>query len=452
MRRSLFLITGLLLITAVFSVAQRPLAPTPPMGWNSWDSYGKTATEDTLRRTANVMARDLKQYGWTYIVTDDGWFMNNPGENDARRFNFAMDANGRYIPAVATHPSAANNAGLKPLIDYVHSRGLKFGIWIIRGIPREAVAKNLPIAESKFHAADAADQSDACPWNVYNWGVKDNAAGQAYYDSIAKLYAGWGVDFIKADCIAHDPYKVDEIRMLSDAIRKSGRAMVLSLSPGPAALANADEMAKHAEMWRISGDVWDHWGPDPQIEWSQSVRDQFATAAAWNRQWGPKKASTGHWPDADMLVIGNLPHAGTGSPRKTKLTADEQVSMMTLWSIFRSPLIIGGDLLSLDALTRSLLTNKAVLDVDQHSKDNRAVITDDKVAIWTARPDSAAGRYVSVTNLADSQQSFDYDWTKLGLASGSHAVRDLWKSEDLGAQPSLKVTLQPHASVLYRVQ
>jgi hypothetical protein len=112
----------------------------------------------------------------------------------------------------------------------------------MRGIPREAVAKDLPIAGTSYHATDAADTSDTCFWNADNYGVKHNAAGQAYYDSLAKLYAGWGLDFIKVDCISSLPYKTDEIHMISAALRKSRRPIVLSLSPGPTSLAVAADV------------------------------------------------------------------------------------------------------------------------------------------------------------------------------------------------------------------
>ena len=170
------------------------LSPTPPMGWNSWDSYGRTITEAQFKANANWMAEHLKRFGWQYMVIDEGWYVQNP-ESDAKNYKFLLNDNGLFIPVPARFPSAAHDAGFKPLADYIHSRGLKFGIHMIRGIPRDAVAHNMPIADSSFHAADAADQSDACPWNAYNWGVKTSDAGQAYYDSIMKLYASWGCRF-----------------------------------------------------------------------------------------------------------------------------------------------------------------------------------------------------------------------------------------------------------------
>lgn len=429
------------------AVSQR-LAPTPPMGWNSWDSYGRTITEDEIKANAEWMAKHLKPFGWKYVVVDEGWYLLNPEEAGKPDIKFSMTEDGRYIPAPARFPSAANGAGFKPLADYVHSLGLKFGLHIIRGIPREAVKNNLPIAGSTYHAADASDSSDTCPWNAYNYGVRNNPAGQAYYDSIAKLYASWGVDFIKADCIADHPYKPEEIRMLHNAIQKTGRAMVLSLSPGPTALENRPVVSKYAEMWRISDDFWDHWGKWPGHEWSQGLRAQFDTAA----KWAANPSTPGHWPDADMLPIGRLgPHPGEGQPRDTLFTRDEQRTMMTLWCIFRSPLIMGGDLPSRDDWTTQLLTNPKVLVVDQYSKNNRAVITTGDVAIWTARPAKGPGYYVAVFNLDDQDRTVNYKWKEIGLGSVKHRLRDLWESKDLIPADALTVTLKPHASVLYRV-
>ncbi|MBV9226273.1 MAG: alpha-galactosidase, partial [Acidobacteriaceae bacterium] len=190
------------------------LAPTPPMGWNSWDSYGLSVTQDEFKANAEYLAKNLLRYGWEYAVVDEGWYLQNP-EGKAGTFRFTTDANGRYTPALNRFP-AGNRPGFTDLADWIHARKMKFGIHIIRGIPREAVEKNLPIAGSRYRAAEAANKSDTCKWNADNYGLKANAAGQAYYDSIAALYASWGVDYVKIDCISY-PYLDDEIHMFSAA-------------------------------------------------------------------------------------------------------------------------------------------------------------------------------------------------------------------------------------------
>ncbi|HKW56763.1 MAG TPA: glycoside hydrolase family 27 protein [Candidatus Acidoferrum sp.] len=421
------------------------LAPTPPMGWNSWDSYGETVSESDIRANAAWMAEHLKAYGWEYVVVDSGWYVTNhsAGENAAAA-QFSLDANGRYTPAVNTIPSAEKGAGFKPLADYIHSLGLKFGIHILRGIPREAVRRNLPIAGSGFRASAAADTTDACPWNPFNYGLKDRSrAAQAYYDSIARLYASWGVDLLKVDCISSHPYRAAEIRMISGALHKIHRPIVLSLSPGPAPLEKASELRGYAQMWRISDDIWDVWHSDK--DFPQGVQNQFARASKWARFSGP-----GHWPDADMLPLGRLePSPGWEHPRISHLTHDEQRTLLTLWSIFRSPLIMGGNLTLCDEWTESALTNAELIGVDQHSKDSRALISNDKAAVWLSTPESENGNYIAIFNLDAEPQVFHYSWKDLGLKRNAYPLRDLWEHEDLGSKQSIDVTLPPHGSALY---
>ncbi len=425
--------------------ASTMLARTPPMGWNSWDSYGTTVGEAQVKANADWMAAHLKQHGWQYIVVDMEWFVTNPvAEGNATNFKYALDGEGRYVPAPNRFPSAAHDEGFAPLAAYVHARGLKFGIHILQGIPRDAVTKNLPIAGSRFRAAEAANTSGKCNWNHDNFDLKDTAAGQAYYDSIARLYAGWGVDLIKVDCIASRPYKGAEIRMLSEALRKTGRPIVLSLSPGSAPLDKLDEMRKYAQMWRISDDVWDEWHSD--VEYPQGLGDQFSRVAKW-----APFSEPGHWPDADMLPLGYLgPSPGWGKARQTRLSAAEQRTMMTLWSIFRSPLMMGGDLPHNDAETTALLTNDEVLAVDQHSTGGRAVLQSPVASVWTAEMTDGKGRYVAIFNTSNQAQELHYTWQQLGWPSGRYALRELWEHTESRAASGVTVHLAPHACALYR--
>jgi alpha-galactosidase len=425
------------------------LARTPPMGWNSWDAYGESVSEADIRANAQWMAQNLKPHGWEYVVVDMGWYItNHTGETNAKNSKYSLDEFGRFTPATNSIPSANSGAGFKPLADYVHSLGLKFGIHILRGIPKQAVDANLPVEGSSFHAADAADTKDTCPWNPFNYGVDPaKPAGQAYYDSIARLYAHWGVDFLKVDCISSHPYKGEDVRMIREALDKTGRAIVLSLSPGPAPLDKAREMERYAQLWRISDDVWDVWKTTENFP--QGPGNQFARTAAWAVHSGP-----GHWPDADMLPLGSLrPSAGWGESRETRLTKEEQRSLLTLWCIVRSPLIMGGNLTALetDPWTTSLLTNDEVLAVDQHSTDSRAAIQTENSAVWVSRPAEGLGYYVAVFNLSDEPQTLQYGWTELGLAAGRYKVRDLWEHKEAGPIALLKVNLSPHAATLYKI-
>lgn len=447
-----FVVALLFVVLSVTTSAQtttaRVVAPTPPMGWNSWDSYGRTLNEESIKANAVWLAKNLKRYGWQYVVVDEGWYLSNlDAKGNADKSLYQMDDYGRYVPVPGRFPSAGKTLSFRPLANYLHSLGLKFGIHIIRGIPKEAVAKNLPIANSPYHAGEAAITDDLCPWNKYNYGLNPNhPAAQAYYDSLARLYAEWQVDFIKIDCISDHPYKGEEIRMFSEAIARSGRPMVLSLSPGPTNISKRDEVSKYAQMWRISDDVWDVWHSSKGFP--QGIKNVVALTAAW-----AGVAKPGHWPDADMLPIGSLrPTAGWGEPRETRLSHDEQRTMLTLWSIFRSPLIMGGNLTLMDEWTKSLLTNPEVIAVDQFSRDNRPVIKTEEIVIWTARPQVGRDRYLAVFNVSDSEQTVKYDWEALGMSVGTHFVRDLWERRDLGRAASLDLSLRTHASVLYRVR
>jgi alpha-galactosidase len=423
------------------------LAPTPPMGWNSWDSFGTTITEPDFKANVDWFAEHLKSFGWQYVTIDMEWFVTNPiPEGNSKTSQYSIDDHGRYTPAINRFPSSASNSGFKPIADYVHSLGLKFGIHILRGIPKQAVEKNLPIEGSAFHAADAADTSDTCPWNFDYYGLDaSKPAAQAYYDSIARLYASWDVDFIKVDCISSRPYKGDEIRMLSTALRKTGRPIVLSLSPGAAPIEKVDEMRKYANLWRISDDVWDLW--HSTVDYPQGLGDQFPRIAKWAGM-----AQPGGWPDADMLPLGYLgPAPGWGRARETRLTHDEQRTLVTLWSVFRSPLMIGADLPKNDAWTTSLLTNPEVIAVDQHSNENRPVISTSSAVVWTARPDAGGDRYLAVFNLDEHEQKVHYDWKELGLTGPKFQLRDVWERKNLGIANALSVTLPPHGCALYRL-
>ena len=457
------------------------VAATPPMGWNSWDAYGLTITEDQFRANVKVLATELKPSGYNYAVIDEGWFFFNPQDRPhPDTLIYAIDANGRYVPVPARFPSAKAGApglasetwvqptgvpapklsatiqptSFKPLGDYVHSQGLKFGIHIVRGIPRASVERNLPIANSAFHATDAADTADACPWDPTNWGIKDNAAGQAWYDSLLSQYAGWGVDLLKVDCIASHPYKADEIRMIRRAIDKTGRPIVLSLSPGPTSLDNAAEVGQLANMWRISDDFWDMWSnarPFPQ-----SLSGQFSKIASWAQY-----AKPGNWPDADMLPLGELrPVPGDGKPRTTRLTPTEQQTLLTLWSMARSPLILGANLTLLDDATLKLLTNPDVIRTDRTATRSGQVMHNGDIIAWTAdlpadlKDGSPNGSIaLALFNVGESQVVINSSFEAYNLDDATYRVKDAWTGKNLGKLKSIQnLMIEPHAAVLWMLK
>ena len=427
--------------------AEDKLAPTPPMGWNSWDSYGLTVNETQFRANMVVMAAQLKEFGWQYVVVDEGWYLENPElASMPEKLRYTVNARGQYEPAANRFPSAKSGEGFKPLSDAVHDNGMKFGIHILRGIPKQTVLANLRIGKTKYRAGLAADTNDKCPWNPDNFGVKANTAGQAWYDALMKQYASWGVDYIKVDCIASHPYKGAEIAMIHKAIGRSGRAMVLSLSPGPTALENAEEVGKNAQMWRISDDVWDYWEKPEGKDWPQSVKGQFPVIASW-----AKYARPGNWPDADMLPIGQLrPSPGEGRPRASRLTHDEERTMIPLWAMARSPLFIGGNLSQMDDTLKSLLTNPGVIEVDQHSVDAHMLGRDGDVVAWVSVSVNRDKNYLALFNVGDTAVQVDKTFAEYGFIDrAQYNVRDLWMRKELGALNTVTVELPPHGSVMY---
>lgn len=422
------------------------IALTPPMGWNSWDCYGAAVTEEQLIGNAEYMRDNLKKYGWQYVVCDIQWYEPKAKDNDYNNFTeLCMDEYSRLIPAENRFPSSANGVGFKSIADRIHEMGLKFGIHIMRGIPRQAVHRNTKILGTDVTARQIAHHFSVCPWNTDMYGVNTRHDGaQQYYDSIFSMYAEWGVDFVKVDDIAntefkpHEPYSAkEEIEMIRRAIDNCGRDMVLSLSPGPAQVSFAQHLCENANMWRMTGDFWDDWN---------KLYDMFGRA----QQWYPY-VSEGCWPDCDMLPLGNVSINGSchgPKNRYTQFTKDEQITLMTLWSIFRSPLMFGGEMRNNDEWTLKLITNEEVLAVNQHSHGAYPVKNDGKEIIWKAEnPDGKA--IVALFNADDEEKEVGVSFDELKIL-GSFILRDLWEKEDVGeVTKEIKATLRPHFAKLY---
>jgi alpha-galactosidase len=436
------------LLAAAVARAQSPPEPaflgwarTPPMGWNSWDAFGTTITEAQVKAQADVMAEKLLPFGWKVLTVDIQWYEPGAAGHDYRRdAPLVMDEWGRLLPAPNRFPSAEGGRGFGPLAAYVHAKGLQFGIHLLRGIPRLAVERNLPVKGASVRAADVANRASTCPWNPDMYGVDMTKAGaQAYYDSVFALAASWGVDFVKVDDISrpyHDHEK--EIEAIRRAIDTTGRPMVLSLSPGETALDAAEHVKRHANMWRISDDFWDTW---------PALLEQFARLRNWSPHVGP-----GHWPDADMLPLGWL---GT---RPTRFTPDEQRTLMTLWSIARSPLILGADLTRTEPLTLSLLTNPEVIAVDQASEDNRPLFERDGLVAWTASVPDSRDRYLALFNTRDRRDGTPTEGAPIAVAlselglRGPCAVRDIWARRDLEpAEKEVAPVVAWHGAALLRL-
>ena len=372
-------------------------AGTPPMGWNSYDYYDTAVTEADVRRNADYMHEHLQEFGYEYIVVDISWYIRHAGEGrpEVQYVPFdeqAMDEYSRFLPDPIRFPSSAGGQGFKPLADYIHSLGLKFGIHIMRGIPRLAAQEHRKVLGSALTADLVADPSSICPWNPDMYGVKNIPEGQAYYDSLMALYASWGVDFIKCDDICHSPLYGErftgwyETEMIRRAIDRCGRPIVLSLSPGPAHIDRAWFYEKNANMWRITDDFWDDW---------KLLKPMFRRCEMWQDH-----VKEGCFPDCDMLPLGRIGKVFLDE-RETRFTEDEQRTMMSLWCLFRSPLMIGAELPLLDGKTRALLCNRELLSCLLGTAHGEQIARTEESAVWKNEDRKSGALRIGLFNLSD---------------------------------------------------
>jgi hypothetical protein len=433
-------------------------AVTPPMGWNSYDYYDTTVNEAQVKANADYMAAHLKGYGWEYIVVDIEWYAHDAGSQRDRYqyipfWPVEMDEYSRLLPDPARFPSSAGGAGFKPLADYVHAKGLKFGIHIMRGIPREAAHKHTAILGSDMRANDVADPANTCFWNPDMYGVRPELSGsQAYYDSIMALYAEWGVDFIKCDdiCRMDQASARQEIVMLHDAIEKCGRPIVLSLSPGPARIEEAWHYEKYANMWRITDDFWDKW---------DLLLNMFERCELWEKHVGE-----GCWPDCDMLPLG-LVGAAFGHEHPSGLTRPEQITMLTLWSVFRSPMMLGCELTKLDDDTLLLITNADVMRLLPYSQGAHQVMRDKSQCIWKTHDTEEDACYIAMFNFADEPTvlKFEHECCGHGHGGGNchggngrgplgKPCKELWTGKEYATlEDALKDPVDAHGARLYKI-
>lgn len=411
-----------------------------PMGWNSWDCYGAAVNEATVRQNAEYMAKNLKEFGWEYIVVDIQWYSPGATSNDYQPFDdICVDEYSRAIPDPVRFPSSTDGKGFGPLAEYVHSLGLKFGIHIMRGIPRQAVHQNLRILGSTKTARELAKTNSICMWNTDMYGVNpDNEGAKEYYDSIFKLYASWGVDFIKCDDICRElPREESELIMLSEACRNCGRDMVLSLSPGPALLEKAELYKKVANMWRITDDFWDKW---------ELLYNMFERAEKWSIHTG-----NGSYPDADMLPIGAVRQCY--SPDEwTKFTEDEQITMMSLWCIIRSPLMIGGEMTKFDDFTLRLVTNKDILDMFVNARHSHQVFRkefDGKEHVAYAAVDEEGSNYIALFNLSNEDSNISISLSEFEL-TGTYEGMELWTEQGTGSVTDIACNIKAHGAKVYK--
>lgn len=415
-------------------------AKTPPMGWSSYDVYGDSVTEAEVLANAKYMQEKLLDYGWNYVIVDFGWY--DPSANGdttdltykRKGVKLSVDDYGRFIPAVNRFPSSAGGKGFKPLADKIHGMGLKFGIHLLGGIPREASNSGLPIEGSVFTANQAGDSKKTSGWCPDIYGIKENDAAQAWYSSVIKQYAAWGVDYVKG------PPDAPDIEFLRYAIDKCGRPIVLSTGHGPADIEKNYTLKTNVNLWRISNSLWDTW---------PKLNQQFDLFDLWKNTAGP-----GYWTDGDMIPLGRVAircKAG-GADHRTSFTKDEQTTLMTLWSLAPSPLILGMNLPDNDAWTLSLLNNYEVITVNQDSlgKQGVRIMINGETEVWKKElKDGSQAIGLFNRGLAQANVTLKWDAAKF---TGKMKARDLWQRKDLGVfENQMSLPIPAHGSSLLKL-
>ncbi len=430
--------------------SQDTLAPTPPMGWNSFDSYGVYLHEQAALANVEAMAEKLKPHGYEYFVVDNGWFGEYtlqegtlyPSEKHAG--DIRLNEYGHFLPSKVYFPN-----GLKPISDRCHELGLKFGVHLMRGIPRKAYELNLPIKGTPYRARDIAntDPAENCDWCDYCYAVDMSKPGaQEWYDGLIQHIADMGVDFIKYDDIVPHP---DEVEAVAKAIRKTGKPILLSLSPGNTVDPNAIDQFKLANMLRVTEDVWDE----------QHYID--VCFAAW-RKWQGKE-EPGFWIDMDMIPFGQLQLmsppsqnknktvmdkgdialAGKGVTRWSQLTKPQMETFITMRALAASPLMMGGDLPTLDDFSLRLITDPEMIACNQNGVMGSLVFDEDGVETWKVdNKGGGGGGWIGVFNRMNKKMEVDLTPRRLGLPDGNFQLLDIWGSKP--AHFGDQVTLPPH--------
>jgi alpha-galactosidase len=372
----------------IVNKAPNGLALTPPMGWNSWNKFACDINEATVRETADAMARSgMRDAGYQYVVIDDCW----QGPRDADGF---ITADAQRFPS-----------GIKALADYVHSRGLKFGIY-----------------------------SDA---GRLTCGGRPGSQGHEYQDALT--YARWGVDYLKYDwCSTGDRNAQEGYAVMADALRASGRPIVFSMCEW--GTAKPWLWAKNVgNLWRTTGDIWDSFSvKDPKRDWAHPVTDIVDQNEPLWQYAGP-----GHWNDPDMLEVGN-----------GGMTADEYRSHFSLWAMMAAPLIAGNDIARMDETTRSILLNSEVIAVDQDplGQQGHRVWKQGDSEVWVKRL-SGGAIAVLLFNRADAPVAIRATAEQIGWPAGARAkVRDLWAHKDSKKRSgSIEATVAPHGVAMFRL-
>lgn len=445
-------------LTVVATQAAVDIAPTPPLGWNSFDSYGVYLHEKAALANLEAMAELLEPYGYEYFVIDNGWF----GEYELKEGSLyplekhasdvRLNEYGYVLPSKTYFPN-----GLKPLIERCHELGLKFGLHMMRGIPRKAYDLDLPIKGTPYTARDIADlrPENNCTWCTYNFGVDMSKPGaQEWYDGLIQHLADMGVDMIKYDDIV--PYP-EEVEAVAEAIEKTGKPILLSLSPGRLADPDAIESFRKANMLRVTKDVWDevHYIDECFIAW---------------RKWAGKN-SDNFWIDMDMIPFGQLlmmsPRkemqdgaseetvrlAGHGYRRWQQLSQDQMFTFITMRALSASPLMVGGDLPTMDGFSLRLLTDPEMLACNQNGVMGHLIYEDAGIEAWKAPEKGEQNQgWIGVFNRTDCHRTIRLNQDLLDL-SGQRVLYNVWngrKQYHLGSDDDYKIDINPGGVLFLR--
>jgi alpha-galactosidase len=437
---------------------EKILAEKPPMGWNSFMSYGVYLHEQAAMENLEAMAEKLKSYGYEYYVIDNGWFgeyVLQPGTMypaEKHASDVRINEYGLLQPSECYFPN-----GMQPIIDRCHELGLKFGVHLMRGIPRKAVKQNLPIQGTPYHAQDIADINSICAWCDYNYGVDMSKPGaQEFYNSLVNQLASWGVDFIKADDIVPFP---EEVVAMAKAIEQCGRPIMLSLSPGGNAPIENIASYRYGNMLRVTADIWDDkhgidqcfdaWKKWQGTEQSGFYPDMDMIPFGQLQLMSPKPANLGNRSKADLQAqakAGTLEDdiallAGKGWHRQCEFTEPQMLSFITLRALSASPLMMGGDLPSLDDYSLSLLTNADMLACNQNSVMGHLAYESGGIEVWNTPEQGAVNAgWLGVFNRTDSPQSVSLTPEQLGLdAKQTYKMRDVWNIHTISASTDYKI-------------
>jgi len=389
------------------------IALTPPMGWNSWNCWAAQVSDKNVRASAKAMIDSgLINHGWTYINIDDTWQGKRGGS-----FN-ALQGNQKF-------------PDMKGLCDYVHSLGLKVGVYSSPWITTYA-----------GYPGGSSDDPNGSWERLANYESNKRLGKYAFDTNDAQQYGQWGIDYLKFDW---DTHQEKEIAAMANALKATGRDIIYSLSAGMS-FDKAALCAKLANCWRTTGDIRDGWSKKQVHEtWAFGVTEIWKEHLRWAPFSGP-----GHWADADMLVVGKV---GWGAPHPSKLTPDEQYTHISLWCLWSSPLLIGCPLDQLDDFTKNLLTNDEVLAINQDplGKIAKQIYASGRLQVL-AKDLEDGSKAVGFFNTGEEPNAVKITWQQLGV-TGNQTVRDLWRQKNIGTyKDGFEAVVRPHGVIMVRLQ